>query len=164
MNNSGNQIRDKMIQQNPKTDRAKLVGIRSMLSEYHNKMSVTLEPFMLFTKGEDEYQGWHESLFQEQVEQFLVHPPDIVLRFRYNGRNRELFFELDGSIHDTKRTEKTIKRNKLYELNDLDYIVINEADLRFSLEIPKSRPLTQEQINSEFTRKLQIYLDKCLHA
>jgi len=164
MTNSGNQIRNKMIQSNPKTDRQKLVGIRTMLTKSQPCISVTLEPFMLFTKGEDEYQGWHNDLYQDQVENFLVHPPDMVLRFRYNQENRELFFELDGPIHDTKRTEKTSKRNKLYELNKLDYFVINEADLKLKLEIPKSRPLTQEQINDEFSKKLQIYLCKCLHV
>lgn len=164
MSAKGNQIRDKMIQSHPKTDGAKLAGIKSMIHSKYPTMSVTLEPFMLFTKGEDEYQGWHNDLRQDQVEEFIVHPPDIVLRFRYNQENREVFFELDGPIHDTKRTEKTAKRNKMYELNDLDYFVINEADLKFELKIPKTRPLTQEQINTEFIKKLQIYLCKCLHA
>ena len=72
MSAKGNQIRNKMIQSHPKTDRQKLVGIRTLLTETQPKISVTLEPYMLFTKGEDEYQGWHEELGQDQVEQFTV--------------------------------------------------------------------------------------------
>ena len=109
---------------------------------------------MLFSKGEDEYQGWHNDLRKDQVEEFTVHPPDLVLRFSYKHQSREIFFELDGEIHNIK-TEKTDKRNKRYELNSLEYFVINEADLKMKLEIPKSRLLTQEQINSEFELKFK---------
>lgn len=154
MNNSGNQIRNKMIQQYPKTDRQKLVGIRAMIWAKYPAISVTLEPFMLFTKGEDEYQGWHNDLRQDQVEEFVVHPPDIVLRFNYQDKSREIFFELDGAIHDIK-TSKTTKRNERYELNNLEYFVVNEADLKMVLEIPKTRPLTQEQLNRSFNQGLK---------
>ena len=144
MNNSNNQIRNKLIKQYPKTDRQKLVGIRDMIGSKYPPVSVTLEPFMLFTKGEDEYQGWHNDLRKDQVEEFIVHPPDLVLRFSYKHQSREIFFELDGPIHDIK-TKKTSERNRRYELNSLEYFVINETDLKFKLEIPKTRPLTQEQ-------------------
>ncbi len=157
MNNSGNQIRNKKILENPKTDRQKLVGIRAMIQSKHPTISVTLEPFMLFSKGEDEYQGWHNDLYQEQVEKYIVHPPDIVLRFSYKHQSREIFFELDGEIHNIK-TEKTGKRNKRYELNSLEYFVINEADLKLKLGMPKTRPLTQAQINNEFELKFLEFL------
>ena len=157
MNNSGNQIRNKKILENPKTDRQKLVGIRTMIESKYPTISVTLEPFMLFTKGEDEYQGWHNDLREDQVKEFLVHPPDLVLRFSYKHQSREIFFELDGEIHDIK-TEKTLKRNRRYELNSLEYFVINEADLKLKLDMPKTRPLTQEQINDEFELKFKEFL------
>ena len=157
---SGNQIRNKMIQSYPKTDRQKLVGIRDMLTVKEPKMSVTLEPYMVFTKGEDQYLGWHEELRRDQVEEFLIHPPDIVLRFSYKKKGREIFFELDGPIHDTRRTEKTAVRNKRYELNELEYFVINEADLKFELEMPKTRPLTQDQINDKFMKKFNVMLSR----
>ena len=38
-------------------------------------------------------------------------------------------------------------------MNSLEYFVINEADLKFKLGMPKTRPLTQEQINNEFELK-----------
>ena len=157
MNNSNNQIRNKKILENPKTDRQKLTGIQSMISIKYPAMSATLEPFMLFTKGEDEYQGWHNDLYKEQVEQFLVHPPDIVLRFSYKHQSREIFFELDGEIHNIK-TEKTAARNRRYELNNLEYFVINEAELKLKLGMPKTRGLTQEQINDEFELKFKEFL------
>lgn len=164
MSAAGNQIRNKMIQSHPKTDRAKLAGLETLLHEKFPKMSVYLEPHLVFTKGEDAFVAWYDELSQDQVEHYNTHPTDIILKFSYNAENREVFFELDGPIHDTRRTEKTAKRNERYELNDMDYIVINEADLKFELKIPKTRPLTQEQINTEFLRKLQTYLDNCLLA
>ena len=100
---------------------------------------------MIFTKGEDEFKGFEIELDKQMVESYTIHPPDIVI----NHGNKQIIFELDGSIHD-KKTEKTADRNRLYELNDLDYIVINERDLKHKLGIPKSRLLTQEQINQEF--------------
>ena len=106
MNNSGNQIKIKKILENPKTDRQKLVGIRAFIWAKYPAISVTLEPFMLFSKGEDEYQGWHNDLRKDQVEEFTVHPPDLILRFGYKHQSREIFFELDGEIHNIK-TEKT---------------------------------------------------------
>ena len=154
MNNSNNQIKNKKILENPKTDRQKLIGIRSMIWRKHPALSITLEPFMLFSKGEDEYLGWHNDLRKDQVEEFLVHPPDIVLRFSYKHQSREIFFELDGEIHNIK-TEKTGQRNKRYELNNLEYFVINEADLKLKLDMPKTRGLTQEQINDEFELKFK---------
>ena len=64
-----------------------------------------------------------------------------------------IILELDGKIHDIK-TEKTDKRNKRCELNNIPYIVVNEADLRVKLDIPKTRPLTQDQINNAFHAQL----------
>lgn len=157
--NSGNQIRNKMINAQPKTDRQKLAGIRTMIMEKYPQMSVTLEPFMLFSKGEDEYQGWHNDLREDQVKEFKIHPPDIVLRFDYLKKNREIFFELDGPIHDIK-TEKTYKRNMLYEVNDLDYFVLSESALKYELDIPKTRPLTQAQINTAFIVKFEWVLSE----
>jgi len=159
MSNRGNQIRNLMIASFPKTDRQKLVGIRTLLTEKYPAISVTLEPYMLFTKGEDEYQGWHDDLRKDQVEEFLVQPTDIVLRFRYKKVNREIFFELDGAIHDIK-VEKTNARNKRYELNKLEYFVINERDLKFELGLMKSEALQQEEINREFLEKFKIKLSK----
>ena len=157
MNNSNNQIRNKKILENPKTDRQKLVGIRAMIQSKYPAISVTLEPFMLFSKGEDEYLTTFTFLNEQQVRKFTVHPPDLVLRFSYKHQSRQIFFELDGEIHNIK-TEKTDKRNRRYELNNLEYFVINEADLKLKLEMPKTRPLTQEQINLEFISEFKKFL------
>jgi len=150
MNNSGNQIKAKMIQSYPKTDFQKLAGLETFIHHQYPDISVKVEPFMLFSKGEDEYIKWGYTLSQDEVERYLVHPPDMLL-FRGDCK---IAFELDGKIHDIK-TEKTDKRNRRYELNRIKYIVINEADLKYKLGIPKSRPLTQEQINQEFKERLE---------
>lgn len=113
---------------------------------------VWIEPFMIFTKGEDEFVDCLESLDEEQVKTHTIHPPDIWI-IREDGKS--LILELDGPIHDTKRTEKTAKRNKLFELNDLDYIVVNEQDLKFELGLAKSADLTQDQINAAFVGQIK---------
>jgi hypothetical protein len=156
MNASGNQIRARMIAEFPKTDREKLAGLETFVHQhYPDKIQkVVLEPFILFTKGEDECYGWRERLTRSEVERFLVHPCDILL-ITYG--NEDIFFELDGGIHDIK-TEKTSSRNRRYELNDMKYIVINEADLKLKLGVPKSNKLSQVQINHEFSNLLEVNL------
>ena len=149
MNNSGNQIRNYKIKQYPKTDREKLAGIERYIHEKYPNDAVILEGFIMFTKGEDEYAGIRKDLTLEDAERYNVHPFDVGII--HNGSL--LLFELDGPIHDIK-TEKTISRNKKYKLNNIPYIVINETELKLKLDIPKSRPLTQEQINQEFDEKL----------
>lgn len=145
MNNSGNQIRNKMIQSNPKTDRAKLAGLEIFLHQKFPNCSVVLEPYMMFSKGEDEYMGWGCELDQRQVRKCKIHPPDVLL-FLNTGM---IILELDGPIHDIK-TWKTTERNRIYELNDLVYRVVNERDLKEKLGIAKSASLTQDQINEAF--------------
>lgn len=151
MGNSGNQIRNKMIQGNPKTDGQKLAGLEKFLHRMYPDCSVIVEPHLIFTKGEDEFQSWESYLDQETVEKFNTHPADLLLRL---PAGNFIVLELDGPIHDTKRTEKTAKRNKLYELNNIPYVVVNEADLKFELQMPKTRPLTQDQINDAFYEKI----------
>jgi hypothetical protein len=150
--NSNNQIRKKMIRLYPKTDRQKLVDLRDEIHRRHAHVTVILEPFLLFSNGEDKYEGWYNELQKHHVRNYLVHPTDMIIQFENNGICREIFFELDGQIHDIK-TEKTFQRNRRYELNDLEYIVINEADLKYKLGLAKSKSLIQEQINAEFFKK-----------
>lgn len=152
MGDSGNQIRNKMINSHPKTDGAKLAGLEKLLHKEFPDCSVIVEPHLIFTKGEDEYQSWESYLDQETVEKYNTHPADLLLRL---PAGKFIVLELDGLIHDTKRTEKTANRNRLYELNDIPYVVVNEADLRFELGMPKTRPLTQEQINNAFLEKIK---------
>ena len=151
MTNKGNQIRSKMINSYPKTDYQKLAGLEIHIHHKYPEISVKVEPFILFSKGEDEYIKWGYTLSKDEVENYDVHPPDMLL-FRGDGK---IAFELDGAIHDIK-TEKTDKRNKRYDLNRIPYIMINEAELKLKLGIPKSRPLTQQQINTEFDERLAL--------
>ncbi len=137
-----------MISQYPKTDREKLIGLRDYIWKNYKSSGVVVEPFMVFSKGEDEFQYFAEWLSNEEVTKFNTFPCDLLLII--NGKR--LVFELDGPIHDIK-TEKTDKRNKRYELNNLPYIVINESELKLKLAIPKSRKLTQDQINKEFKER-----------
>lgn len=147
--NSGNQIRNKMIQSHPKTDRAKLAGLETFLHEKFPMGEVELEPYMMFTKGEDEYIGWAHTLTRDQVSKYKIHPPDALL-FLNTGMT---ILELDGPIHDIK-TWKTSERNRIFELNNLTYRVVNERDLKDKLGIAKSAPLSQDQINEAFFEAL----------
>ena len=151
-----NQIKNKMIQTHPKTDRARLGGLETFLHKAFEGCSVTLEPHMMFTKGEDEYVGMGLDLTLGQVRRHNTYAPDAVFHFQ----NVQIILELDGPIHDIK-TMKTEKRNKLYELNKINYVVVNESELRDKLRIPKSRPLTQEQINKAFYTKITKCLLRC---
>jgi len=150
LNNSGNQIRNKKIREYPKTDREKLARLEILMHKEFPEITVMIEPFMLFTKGEEAYRGFRSTLDQETVEKYLVHPPDLLLL----KKNTPIAFELDGRIHDMK-TQKTYERNERYKRNNITFFVINEADLKFKLKMPKTRPLTQEQINNEFRKKLK---------
>jgi len=147
--NSGNQIKAKMIQSHPKTDRQKLAGLELFLHEKFPECEVVLEPYMMFSKGEDEYCGWESELTKSQVSQYKIHPPDVLL-FLNAGM---IILELDGPIHDIK-TFKTSERNRIFELNDLVYRVVNERDLKDKLGIAKSANLSQDQINEAFYQKI----------
>jgi len=150
MNNSGNQIRNFKIKQYPKTDRVKLAKLEVHYHQNYNS-HIHLEPFLLFSKeGEDTYRDWVKHLEEYHKIHYMWKRADAV----FTINDRQVFFELDGDIHDTKKSEQTSDRNERYELNNLPYIVINEAELKLKLGIPKSRPLTQEQINSEFDERL----------
>lgn len=152
--NSGNQIRNKMIQSFPKTDCEKLGGLETFLHETYPDWDVKLEHFMLFTKGEDEFVGIFDVLDEEQVNTHVVHPPDFWIEL---PDGRSIVLELDGAIHDIK-TMKTSERNRRFELNNLDYHVVNEADLKMKLGVKKSNPLSQDQINQAFKEKLDSYV------
>jgi len=149
VNNKFNQVKNHKINQNPKTDGEKLAGLEKFIHKIMPYWSVIVEPFILFTKGEDEFVSWETFLTQSMVEKYLIHPPDLLLI----DNGKMIILELDGKIHDIK-TEKTDKRNKRCELNNIPYIVVNEADLRVKLDIPKTRPLTQDQINNAFHAQL----------
>jgi hypothetical protein len=110
-----------------------------------------LEPYLGFTKGEDEFVFVCKWLSEDLVKKYNIHPADMLL---FTSNHRQIYFELDGGIHDIK-TEKTNSRNARYELNHIPYIVINEADLKLKLGVPKSTKLTQDQINAEFGKRLE---------
>jgi len=143
-----NQAKARFTRQHEKTDREKHAGLERHIHEKYGA-SAMLEGFMLFTKGEDEYHGMRKYVSRQEANQYNVLSFDAVMIYQ----GRVISYELDGSIHD-KKTAKTIKRNEKYEMNHIPYIVINEAELKLKLGIPKSRPLTQEQINSEFDERL----------
>lgn len=152
MNNSGNQIRNRMISRNPITDTAKLAGLERFIHEQYPEVTVTLQPYLLFTKGEDEYVGWRAELTQRMVEMYRIFHSDMILVIPDKD---DLIFELDGAIHDTKRSNRTEIRNDLYQMNDIPYIVINEANLKYDLGVKPSNKLSQNQINAEFQRRYE---------
>jgi len=156
MGNAGNQIKAKMIRSHPKTDRQKLVGLRKFLRLEFPWCVIELEHYMMFTKGEDKFVGWADSLTEEEVKTYTTHPPDAVIMF---PDSELIILELDGPIHDIK-VEKTNKRNKRCDLNDLMYVVVNERDLKFKLGIAKSALLPQDAINKEFLRKIKIKISQ----
>ena len=151
MNNSNNQMKAKMIQSHAITDTEKIAGMERYINTRYPKWTVYPQAWLTFTKGEDEYQYCSRTLTQEEVEEYSTSHPDLYI-IKDNGSI--LIIELDGPIHDIK-TEKTSKRNKRYELNRIPYIVISESDLKHDLDIPKSRSLTQKQINTELEKRLK---------
>lgn len=148
--NKNNQMRNRMISQYPKTDREKLAGLERFIHKEYPEWEVFLEPYFLFSKGEDEFiHAWPNYVTEEQIAgNYNINHPDLYLI----NDQKVLVMELDGPIHDIK-TEKTDKRNKRYELNNIPYIVINESELKLKLAIPKSNKLTQDQINNEFKER-----------
>ena len=75
MNNKFNQVKNHKINQNPKTDGEKLAGLEKFIHKIMPYWSVIVEPFILFTKGEDEFVSWETFLTQSMVEKYLIHPP-----------------------------------------------------------------------------------------
>lgn len=138
-----------MIQSHPITDVEKHASLETALRKRYPDWLIIPQAYLVFSKGEDEFQYVSRSLTQEEVENYTIHHPDF-----YVVRNgRIILLELDGPIHDIK-TAKTDARNEIYRLNNLTCIVVNEADLKMKLGIPKSRPLSQKQINDEFIKRL----------
>lgn len=146
----GNQIKAKMIKSFPKSDGEKLAGLERFLHRKFIGCSTLLEPYLKFTKGENGYEGFNNELSHMEVTQFKIQHPDVLMFLD----NEMVILELDGSWHD-KHVEQTEARNKIYELNDLKYIVVNETDLKHKLGIAKSALLTQDQINDEFYKKIR---------
>lgn len=151
MNNSGNQIRAKMIASYPKSDRAKLAGLEKYFHRKYPQWTVKLEYFMVFSKGEDEFLGLFKTLPKEAVVKHKIHPPDVWLA---RPEEKPLILELDGPWHDV-HVKETLARNRLFELNDLPYFVVNETDLKHELGIPKSGHLLQWQIDDAFDEKIK---------
>lgn len=147
---AGNQIRDKIIKSYPKTDGQKLAGLEKFLRHKYPDWIIKIEPYLLFTKGEDEYLCCFSFLTEGQVKRHTVHHPDIHI---VRGGKPVLILELDGPWHD-KHVEATCRRNKRYEDNLFDLIVINETDLKFELDLKISARLTQDQINEAFQAKI----------
>lgn len=150
MPNKNTQIRNKMIKSYPNSDRGKLAELETFLHEQFPECTVFLEPWLLFTKGEDEYIGWNKWLVRKDVERYNTWHPDILLFLNFGM----IILELDGAIHDIK-VEKTKKRNRIYEANDLSYIVINETNLKHTLGMAKSAKLSQNNINQAFLEELK---------
>lgn len=154
-NNSGNQIKAKMIASHGKKDRPKLAAFERLIHRKFTGISVAIEPFMLFSKGENEYLGTKYTLDETETKRNIIHPPDMILYVK----GKMVVFELDGSIHDTKRIEKTNARNKMYEVNEIEYIVINEAELLIKLGMnPDKDKLTQDQLDEEFTLRIKEFI------
>lgn len=150
MNNSGNQIRSKMIRQFSKTDRGKLGGLEIFLHKRYPDWKVYIEPFMLFEKGEDVFVRCVQFANEHEVNKYKIYPPDIwVIR----NTGKPLVLELDGEIHNIKM-DKTDKRNKLFEVNNIEYVIVNEVDLKFELRLTQSADLSQQQINEAFQHKI----------
>lgn len=149
MSNRNNQIRNKIIQSLPKTDDAKIGGLERFLHKKFPRCVTMLEPYMKFTKGEDEYIGFADSLTSWDVLKYKILHPDVIMILN----NKMMVLELDGEIHDIK-VEKTQMRNQLYESNKIDYVVVNEAELKMELGVTKSALLSQDQINEAFLKKI----------
>lgn len=150
MSAKGNQIRAKMIKSHPKTDGEKLAGLEIFLHEKFPDWNVKIEPYLLFSKGEDEYLSGWDSLTEEQVKSHTVHHPDVWI---VRGGLPILVLELDGSWHD-KHIEQTNERDKRFKDNGFTLIVVNETDLKFELNLPISAKLSQDQINDAFMKQL----------
>ena len=147
--NKGNQVRNRMISRNALTDVFKIAKFETFIHETHPDWVFYPQPYLKFTKGEDEFAGWKMALTKEEVGGFKTHHPDALI-----FTPQMLIFELDGIAHNIK-TKKTQDRNDIYELNGLRCIAINEEDLKYTLGVKKSNKLSQQQINDEFERKLK---------
>jgi len=160
MNNSGNQIRNKMISQYPKTDVAKIAGLERFIHRKFPDCTTMVEPYLLFTKGEDEYVGFRNELSYLEVRKYKVQHPDLLL-FLSVGM---IILELDGPIHD-KKTKKTMDRNDIYSVNNLKFRVVNESNLKYDLGVAKTSPLSQDQINEAFYKQLtSSVVGKCVRS
>jgi len=151
MPNKNTQIRAKMIAQYPKTDREKLAGFERLIHRKFPNIAVSIEPFMIFSKGEDEYMGTRDSLDRVDSRKYVVHPPDMILFIK----NRKVVFELDGDWH-INHTSKDFKRDQRLRDNNIEFFIINESELREKLGVTK---LTQEQLDLEFTLRIKEFIN-----
>jgi len=150
MPDKNTQIRNKKILSYPKSDIQKLAGLEVYIHNKFPNWKVYIEPYMLFSKGEDKFIDCLSHLTEKQVSKYKIHSPDVWIILE---DGKFLVLELDGSIHDVK-VGKTLDRNKLFERNKIDFCVVNETDLKFELGLRKSVNLTQEQINNAFEKKI----------
>jgi len=149
MPDKNTQMRNQKIKQFPKTDEAKLGGLETFLHKNFGDWAIFKEPYMLFTKGEDEHVGTYLSLDEHQVKTYKIHHPDFWMK----RSEHRIVLELDGDWHD-KYVEKTNDRNRRYKLNYIPCVVVNETNLKFELNLPISAKLSQDQINEAFHQKI----------
>lgn len=140
-------MKNYMIRQNALTDAAKLAGLERFIHKEYPFIGFMAQPYLCFEKGEDRFLGWYDSLNREQVKKYRVAHPDGLLVSLVCPANYAVL-ELDGKIHHIK-TKGTEERNKLYKLNMIPCIRIDEENLKLRLKVGE---LTQVMLNEEFKR------------
>jgi len=146
-------MKAKMIKSFPKSDREKLASFERLIHRNFTGISVAIEPFMLFSKGEDEYEGTRFTLDRAQTSKYTIHPPDMILYI--NGKM--LVFELDGDWHINHKS-KDEKRDERLRLNNIDFIIIDESELRDKLGLSDNTKLTFEQLDEEFEFRIKEFI------
>ena len=147
-----NQVRNSKIRQYAKSDDGKLAALERALHSEFPKLEILKEPYLLFrNNGEDTFVDCMTGVPRGMESMFKIQHPDMVI---FKSPRDFVILELDGSIHDTK-TEKTEKRNQVYETNKFEYVVVNEANLKDSLKISQNAELSDDQIAAAFLKPLK---------
>ena len=112
--------------QRGQSDAETLVAVKRYLFKRYKIRWIKIEWYLLFDKTYEKLYKWAESVTKEEVQEYIIKNPDIILWYKTCGL---IIIEVDGAVHDRK-VAKTVERNRLYREADIKLIVINLADLK----------------------------------
>ena len=112
--------------QRGQSDAETLVAVKRYLFKRYKIRWIKIEWYLLFDKTYEKLYKWAESVTKEEVQEYIIKNPDIILWYKTCGL---IIIEVDGAVHDRK-VAKTVERNRLYREAGIKLIVINLADLK----------------------------------
>ncbi len=113
----------------PIQDENKVVKVRQILKSLgYDPANIKHQMYLTFDKNTGELEGIYSHITESQAKTYRIQHPDIIVLKQNKIR---FIVEIDGSIHSKPSVQRRdAKRNETYAIAGLQYIILNEADLK----------------------------------